>query len=358
MATVLEVSNLSVSFRSGAGGGLRRPKRIRVVEGVSFSIERGEVLALVGESGSGKSTVARAILRLVPIEEGQIVLNGVDVSRLSERALRPLRRNAQMVFQDPYSSLDPAMTAAEIIEESLRATGTARADRLPVVRDTLDSVGMSFDVSDRYPHEFSGGQRQRIAIARALAPDPSLIVCDEPVSALDLSTQNQVISLLDRLRSERDVSYLFISHDLSVVRQIADRIAVMYAGQIVEEGPTERVFERPTHPYTLALLSAIPRVTADRDKRGKRIILSGDLPTPGDPPPGCRFHTRCPYAFEPCSTSPPPMSAAQGGGHVACHLHDLGTKLSGASVTSLLEVGSRPSESQSDDAEDSTGSGQ
>jgi len=245
-----------------------------------------------------------------------------------------------MIFQDPYSSLDPLMTASEIIEESLHIISASREERRSVAREMMASVGLSEESGDRYSYEFSGGQRQRIAIARALAPQPKLIVCDEPVSALDLSTQNQVIALLRALRRERDVAYLFISHDLAVVRQIADRIAVMYSGQIVEEGVTEQIFEAPTHPYTFALLSAIPQVSAEREKGKTRIILSGDAPKAGAAVPGCRFHTRCPFALEMCSSIEPEQVPTAAGGVVSCHLHRNGPKLDGGSVT-RLEVEAR-----------------
>jgi len=299
---------------------------LRIVENVSFGVERGEVVALVGESGSGKSTVARAALRLLPIDEGSIYLNGVDISTLSQRALRPHRRNAQLVFQDPYSSLDPSMTAIEIVEEPLRELPISRSERQDAAQELLASVGLA-GVEGRYPYEFSGGQRQRIAIARALAPEPGLVVCDEPVSALDLSTQNQIIALLDSLRHTLGVSYLFISHDLSVVRRIADRVLVMYAGEIVEEGPTEQVFREPVHPYTLALLSAVPVVVGDRSRRARRIVLKGDLPAPGAPPPGCRFHTRCPFVMDICRSEVPERTAFDNGRSARCHLHTTGPTL-------------------------------
>ena len=322
---------MSVSFprRSGLLG---KSQPLRVVENVSFAVGKGEVVALVGESGSGKSTIARAVLRLLPIDEGRITLAGVDITTLSQRALRPHRRNAQLVFQDPYSSLDPSMTAIEIVEEPLRGFAMSRETRLRSAQDLLARVGLA-GVEGRYPYEFSGGQRQRIAIARALAPEPALIICDEPVSALDLSTQNQIIALLDSLRQSLGVSYLFISHDLSVVRRIADRVLVMYAGEIVEEGPTERVFREPVHPYTLALLSAVPVVAADRSKQAKRIVLEGDLPVPGAPPPGCRFHTRCPFAMDICRLVVPERTEFDHGRSGRCHLHTVEPSLGFSGLT-------------------------
>lgn len=328
---VLEVSGMSVSFprRSGL---MAKSRPLRVVENVSLTVGKGEVVALVGESGSGKSTVARAALRLLPIEAGRIALNGIDITTLSQRALRPHRRNAQLVFQDPYSSLDPSMTAIEIVEEPLRGLVASREARRRSAQDLLGSVGLA-GVEGRYPYEFSGGQRQRIAIARALAPEPALIVCDEPVSALDLSTQNQIIALLDSLRQSLGVSYLFISHDLSVVRRIADRVLVMYAGEIVEEGPTESVFQEPVHPYTLALLSAVPVVSADRSNQAKRIVLEGDLPAPGAPPSGCRFHTRCPFAMDICRSVPPERTELDHGASARCHIHTTGPTLGFSGLT-------------------------
>ena len=335
MTQVLEVSGLSVSFprRSGLLG---KSQPLRVVENVSFEVGKGEVVALVGESGSGKSTIARAVLRLLPIDDGRITLADVDITTLSQRALRPHRRNAQLVFQDPYSSLDPSMTAIEIVEEPLRGFAMSREARLRSAQELLASVGLA-GVEGRYPYEFSGGQRQRIAIARALAPQPALIICDEPVSALDLSTQNQIISLLDSLRQSLGVSYLFISHDLSVVRRIADRVLVMYAGEIVEEGPTERVFRDPVHPYTLALLSAVPTVAADRSKQAKRIVLEGDLPVPGAPPPGCRFHTRCPFAMDICRSEVPERTEFAHGVSGRCHLHTSGSTLGFSGLTQFAD---------------------
>jgi peptide/nickel transport system ATP-binding protein len=343
VSDVLEISDVSVSF-SRRSGLLGRSQSIRVVDNVSLTVGAGEVVALVGESGSGKSTLARAALRLVPLDGGKITLNGADISTLSQRALRPHRQNAQLVFQDPYSSLDPSMTAIELVEESLLGSAMNRAERRRSAQDLLASVGLA-GVEGRYPYEFSGGQRQRIAIARALAPEPTLVVCDEPVSALDLSTQNQIISLLDSLRDRLGVSYLFISHDLSVVRRIADRVAVMYAGEIVEEGPTERVFREPAHPYTLALLSAVPVVSADRSKRARRIVLEGDLPVPGDPPPGCRFHTRCPFAMDVCRSVPPEWSAFDASGSARCHLHTPG-QMSGFTSVSQLALDSLASKKE------------
>ncbi|TQM02124.1 ABC transporter ATP-binding protein [Pseudonocardia kunmingensis] len=321
---VLQAEGLRVRF-PGKG---RRPG-VTAVDDVSLHIGRGETLGLVGESGSGKSTSGRAVLRLVPLEAGRILVDGEDVTRYRGARLRRLRRQMQMVFQDPYSSLDPSAPVGASIAEPLRVhekmTKQARRDR---VEELLDLVGLRPSHADRYPYEFSGGQRQRVAIARALALHPRLIVCDEAVSALDVSTQNQVINLLEDLRERFELSYLFIAHDLAVVRHIAHRVAVMYLGRVVESGPVERVYERPAHPYTQALLSAIP--VPDPKRRGaKRILLSGDLPDPSAPPPGCPFHTRCAYAMDVCKREMPAMTPIAGGGEAACHLQTTGPTLTG-----------------------------
>ncbi|MHA6629745.1 ABC transporter ATP-binding protein [Pseudonocardia sichuanensis] len=321
---VLQAEGLRVRF-PGKG----RRQGVTAVDAVSLRIDRGETLGLVGESGSGKSTTGRAVLRLVPLEAGRIHVDGEDVTGYRGARLRRLRRQMQMVFQDPYSSLDPSAPVGASIAEPLRVhesmTKQARRDR---VEELLDLVGLRPSHADRYPYEFSGGQRQRVAIARALALHPRLIVCDEAVSALDVSTQNQVINLLEDLRERFELSYLFIAHDLAVVRHIAHRVAVMYLGRIVESGPVERVYERPAHPYTQALLSAIP--VPDPKRRGaKRILLSGDLPDPSAPPPGCPFHTRCAYAMDVCKREMPAMTPIAGGGEAACHLQTTGPTLAG-----------------------------
>jgi peptide/nickel transport system ATP-binding protein len=288
---------------------------------VSLQVEHGSTLGLVGESGSGKSTLGRAVLRLVPVRSGRVRLHGQDVTGLRGRALRDARRRMQMVFQDPYSSLDPSSVIGDSVAEPLREhEGLSRRDADARVRELLEVVGLAPGHADRYPHEFSGGQRQRVAIARAIALRPSLVVCDEAVSALDVSTQNQVINLLEDLRAQFGLSFLFIAHDLALVRHIAHDVAVMYLGHVVESGPADRVYDAPAHPYTKALLSAIPASHPKRAATGRRTPLSGDLPDPADPPRGCPFVTRCPSALDVCREVVPATVAVQGGGSAACHL--------------------------------------
>jgi len=283
----------------------RDPVSVKAVDGVSFHVEEGETLGLVGESGCGKSTTGETVLRLREATEGRISFDGEDVLSMDKDRLTQFRRRAQVVFQDPFSSLDPRMTAGEVITEPLKIHGIAnKSERREQARDLLERVGLSADQIDRYPHEFSGGQRQRIGIARALALEPEFIVLDEPVSALDVSVQAQVLNLLEDLQEEFGLTYLFIAHDLSVVRHISDRVAVMYLGEIVETGPVERIFGDPGHPYTEALLESVPR--AATDEQGRRVeTLRGDVPSPRNPPSGCRFHTRCPHAREACRESSP-----------------------------------------------------
>lgn len=317
---LLSVRGLTVEFRSGSAlfGGRRT---VRAVNDVSFDIRAGETFALVGESGSGKSTTARGVLRLVDIAAGTVTLDGVDVTALPRTDLRTARRNMQMVFQDPYSSLDSARTIGDAIAEPLEVHTDLDADaRRRRVGDLLEQVGLRRDHAQRYPYEFSGGQRQRIAIARAIAVEPKLIVADEAVSALDVSTQNQVIGLLERLSRELGVAYLFIAHDLAVVRHIAQTTAVMYLGRIVEWGPSERLFTDPAHPYTKALLSAVPVPNPRRQRDRDRIRLTGELPDPANPPSGCAFSTRCPLVTDRCRTDVPAVTEVAGGGQVACHL--------------------------------------
>lgn len=316
--TLLEVRDLVKHY---AGGGLfRRSERpVRAVDGISFDVERGETLALVGESGCGKSSVGRTVLRLQEPTSGSARFEGADIFGLDRRALRALRRRMQIIFQDPYGSLNPRMTVGAAIAEGIEihrlAAGAEVARRVAAL---LEEVGLDPGYAGRYPHEFSGGQRQRIGIARALAVEPSFIVCDEPVSALDVSVQAQVLNLLADLQRERGLAYLFIAHDLAVVRQIARRIAVMYLGRIVEEGPTEPLLGAPRHPYTVALLSAVPE--PDPAQRRSRIVLGGDLPNPSDPPPGCPFHTRCfhPARNDRCRTEVPLLRPV-GPTRAACH---------------------------------------
>jgi oligopeptide/dipeptide ABC transporter ATP-binding protein len=299
----------------------RERGQVHAVDGVSFQIPRGGTLGLVGESGCGKSTVARLVTRLLEPTGGEIVYDGRDITHWKSRALRPLRREIQLVFQDPYSSLNPRRTVGTIVGEPLRLQriGT-RSERRSRVRELLEVVGLNPEHYNRYPHEFSGGQRQRIGIARALITTPKLVVADEPVSALDVSIQAQILNLLAELQGEFGLTYLFIAHDLNVVRHVSDRIAVMYLGKIVELSPAAELHSRPIHPYTEALLSAVPSVETDaRERLRGRIVLRGDPPSPVAPPPACRFHTRCRYATEICRTVEPPL-VDHGGGHLAaCH---------------------------------------
>ncbi len=332
---LLQARRLVKHFPIG-GGVLRRASgRLRAVDGVDFEIAAGETLGLVGESGSGKSTVARLLLRLLPATAGEVIFDGKDVLALRGRALRRARRDMQIVFQDPYTSLDPRATVGDSVGEPLEIhegiRGRARDQR---AADLLGLVGLGGHVLRRYPHEFSGGQRQRIAVARALALNPRLLVCDEPVSSLDVSTQSQVINLLSDLQEQLGLTYLFIAHDLSVVRHISDRIAVMYLGRIVEVGPAEEVAPRPRHPYTEALVSAIPVPDPKVQRTRKRIVLRGDIPSPAAPPPGCRFHTRCPYVMDVCRVEDPAAFRA-GSITVHCHLHTSGPTLAGAPVGSM-----------------------
>jgi oligopeptide/dipeptide ABC transporter ATP-binding protein len=322
MTPLLQVRDLVKHYTAGGlfGGGA---PPVRAVDGVSFEVGRGETLALVGESGCGKSTVGRTILRLQEPTSGSAVFEGTEVFSLDRTSLRRLRRRMQIIFQDPYGSLNPRMTIGAAVAEGIEihrlATGAEIGRRVAAL---LQEVGLDPAYARRYPHEFSGGQRQRIGIARALAVEPAFIVCDEPVSALDVSVQAQVLNLLADLQRDRGLSYLFIAHDLAVVRQIAHRVAVMYLGRIVESGPTEALLSAPRHPYTVALLSAVPE--PDPNRRRARIVLSGDLPSPSNPPPGCPFHTRCfhPARSERCRTETPVLRAV-GATTAACHYAEL-----------------------------------
>ena len=319
MADVLRVENLRKLFPVRRGVLQRVAGHVRAVDGVSFSIAAGETLCLVGESGCGKSTVGKTILRLQEPTAGQIWLGDTEVTRLDEEQMRVHRRQVQMVFQDPYSSLNPRMRAGEIIAEPLENFGIAEgAEKDRQVLALLDKVGLRKDAAQRFPFEFSGGQRQRLGIARALALNPRLIVADEPVSALDVSVQAQVLNLLMDLQEEFGLSYLFVSHDLAVVEHIGHRIAVMYLGRIVELAPRDRIFAQPQHPYTEALMAAAP--IADPKARSARLVIEGDVPSPMNPPPGCHFHTRCPYAEARCKVDDPPLQEIAPGHVVACHL--------------------------------------
>jgi oligopeptide transport system ATP-binding protein len=318
-APLLVVRDLVKHYTSEGLFAARTPP-VRAVDGVSFEVGRGETLALVGESGCGKSSVGRTIIRLQEPTSGEATFDGQEVFRLGREPLRALRRRMQIIFQDPYSSLNPRMSVGDAVAEGIEIHRLARtkAERNERVAALLEEVGLDPSYASRYPHEFSGGQRQRIGIARALAVEPAFIVCDEPVSALDVSVQAQVINLLRDLQERRGLSYLFIAHDLAVVRQIAHRIAVMYLGHIIETAPTESLLSDPRHPYTQALLSAVPE--PDPTAQRARIVLSGDLPSPSNPPPGCRFHTRCfhPLRSERCHTEVPTLRPVHGS-LVACH---------------------------------------
>jgi peptide/nickel transport system ATP-binding protein len=294
---------------------------VRAVDGVSLTIRRGETLGLVGESGCGKSTVGRTILRLYTPTAGRIVFDGRDITHLGEGELRPLRRRMQMVFQDPFASLNPRHSVGRIVGEPLRTHGLAtRGEAAARVRDLLRTVGLPADAAKRYPHEFSGGQRQRIGLARALAVNPDFIVADEPVSALDVSIQAQMINLFEQLQEEFELTYLFIAHDLAVVRHISDRIAVMYLGTVVEVSPADELYDNPLHPYTISLLSAVPIPDPAVEKQRESILLAGDVPSPVNPPSACRFHTRCPYVQPTrCREEVPPLRQLATGHEVACH---------------------------------------
>jgi peptide/nickel transport system ATP-binding protein len=319
---LVELTDLKMYFPIKSGVVLdRHVGDIKAVDGVSLQIKRGETLGLVGESGCGKSTVGRTILRLYEPTEGTILFAGQDITRLGEGELRPLRRRMQMIFQDPYSSLNPRHSVGRIVGEPMRAHAIAsRRAAQARVRELLQIVGLPADAASRYPHEFSGGQRQRIGVARALAVNPDLIVADEPVSALDVSIQAQIINLLENLQSEFDLTYLFIAHDLAVVRHISDRIAVMYLGTIVEISPAEELYDNPLHPYTISLLTAVPIPDPLVERQRERILLAGDLPSPANPPSGCRFHTRCPHVQPTrCATEPPELRKLADGHLAACH---------------------------------------
>ncbi|TPE46551.1 ABC transporter ATP-binding protein [Amaricoccus solimangrovi] len=315
---LLSVSGLRMHFPIFKGLLRRQVGTVKAVDDVGFDIARGEVLGLVGESGCGKSTTGRAILRLYDITSGRIELEGEDIAPLSGAALRAVRPRMQMIFQDPQASLNPRMTVGSIIAEPLdEHLRPSRAERRARVFELMDAVGLARGFANRYPHEFSGGQRQRIGIARALALNPAFIVCDEPIAALDVSIQAQVVNLLEDLRAAFGLTYLFISHDLSMVRHLADRVAVMYLGKIVEIAPREALYRFPLHPYTEALISAVPEAGG---RRRARIVLRGDVPSPLRPPSGCAFRTRCPKVFDRCHVETPPLTDLGRGRRAACHL--------------------------------------
>ncbi len=321
---LLEVTDLAVHFPIKRGILIdRQIGAVKAVDGVSLSVPRGTTYGLVGESGCGKSTLGRGILRLVEPTAGSVVFDGTDVSSLQGEELRRMRRNMQMVFQDPMASLNPRHSVETILTEPLRAHGikpTAEGGYSARVRRLLQTVGLPASAAAKYPHEFSGGQRQRIGIARAVALEPSLIIADEPVSALDVSVQAQVINLLEELQGQLELTYLVIAHDLAVVRHISDTIGVMYLGSLVEEAPSDRLYDRPLHPYTISLMSAIPIPDPEVEDRRQRILLAGDLPSPANPPSGCRFHTRCPYRQPArCDDERPALRPVEPGHRVACH---------------------------------------
>jgi oligopeptide transport system ATP-binding protein len=317
---LVDVNNLRMYFPVTAGVMRRKITDVKAVDDVSFFIRKGETLGLVGESGCGKTTLGRCILKLYKITSGEVIFEGVDLTKLNGEALRKMRRNMQLIFQDPYASLDPRMTASDIIGEPLLehnlAKGKACKER---VAELLRMVELEPRMATRYPHEFSGGQRQRLGIARALAVRPKFVVCDEPVSALDVSIQAQIIKLLIKLKEELGLTYLFIAHDLSVVRHISDRVAVMYLGKIVEITHSDELYGNPLHPYTQALLSAVPIPEPSIDRQRKRILLTGDVPSPINPPRGCYFHPRCHRATEACRETTPELKDIGGEHWVACH---------------------------------------
>ena len=323
MIPILQVSDIKKHFPIKGGLFGTTVGQVYAVDGVSFHIDRGETLSLVGESGCGKSTVGKAVLRLFPLTAGQVVLDGKRIDNMAAGTLRPLRRKIQVVFQDPFSSLNPRLKVRDILAEPITNFGLAtnRADVDRRIGDLMDKVRLPRDAVNRWPHEFSGGQRQRICIARALAAEPDVIVCDEAVSALDVSVKAQIVNLLQDLQAELGLAMLFISHDLAIVEHMTHRVAVMYLGRIVEVAKKRDLFATPRHPYTEALLSAVP--VMDPGATRDRVILKGDVPSPIRPPPGCRFHTRCPYAFDRCRKEEPALVATGDGHLAACHLHDL-----------------------------------
>ena len=325
--TLLHVQDLKMHFPINKGIVFQRQVgAIKAVDGISFDLYRGETLGLVGESGCGKSTSGRAILQLYRPTSGEVVFEGKDLTQVKGEELRKMRRRMQMIFQDPYASLNPRMTVGSIIGEPLDVhnIGASKKERQERVQELLKIVNLNPYFINRYPHEFSGGQRQRIGIARALAVNPSFIVCDEPISALDVSIQAQIINLLEDLQDEFGLTYLFIAHDLSVVRHISDRIAVMYLGKIVELAERDELYQNPMHPYTQALLSAVPIPDPTIETQRQRIILEGDVPSPANPPRGCHFSTRCPHVMDICRQEEPPFKDYGGGHYTACYLYEVG----------------------------------
>ncbi|MGO1479312.1 ABC transporter ATP-binding protein [Senegalia sp. (in: firmicutes)] len=313
--TLIEVKNLKKHFKVG------RNQILKAVDGISFDIKEGETLGLVGESGCGKSTTGRAIIRLYEATDGEVIFDGTNLHKLSKKEMKEYAKEAQMIFQDPYASLNPRMTVGDIIGEGMDIHGIRKGkERMARIYELLETVGLNREHASRFPHEFSGGQRQRIGIARALSVEPKFIVCDEPISALDVSIQAQVVNLLEDLQQEMGLTYLFIAHDLSMVKHISDRIAVMYLGAIMELTTSNDLYEEPLHPYTQALLSAIPIADPELSKNRNRIILEGDVPSPINPPDGCKFQNRCRYAKDICREKAPELREVKPGHFVACHL--------------------------------------
>ncbi len=317
---LLNVKDLKKYFPVKAGLFRKPTAFVRAVDGVSFQINKGETLGVVGESGCGKSTLARSVLRLYQPTAGQVIFNDIDILKLAAHQLRQVRQNMQIIFQDPFSSLNPRLTVGQIIRESLDIhSWKTKAERKVRVEELIEIVGLTKRHLKRYPHEFSGGQRQRIGIARALALRPQLVICDEPVSALDVSIQSQILNLLKKLQIDFDLTYIFIAHDLSVVKHVSDRVAVMYLGKIVETATSSQLYAEPLHPYTQALLSSIPEPNPHLKKEG--ILLKGDVPSPSNPPPGCRFHTRCRHCMDICTQQEPATIEIHPEHGVACHLY-------------------------------------
>jgi oligopeptide transport system ATP-binding protein len=320
MSSFLALENLKTHFRIYRGVIFRKTiGAVKAVDGIDLQVQKGEILGLVGESGCGKSTLARTIMRLVPSTEGTVFLEGKNLSKLPKNSVRAERVNFQMIFQDPYASLNPRMTVFDALAEAIQTRGKLpKRTLLGKVAALMNKVGLPAKQMRRYPHEFSGGQRQRIAIARALAPEPKLIIADEPVSALDVSIQSQILNLIANLSRAMELTMIFISHDISVVKYISDRIAVMYLGRLVELGPAVEVIERPLHPYTKALVSSVPIPDPERERKRRRILLQGDPPSPVNPPHGCLFHPRCPFAIEACRVRRPEMEVKEPGRSAAC----------------------------------------
>lgn len=324
--SIISLEDLKVYFDLGGGGifdrmlgGSKERRIVKAVDGVTFDIKKGETLGLVGESGCGKSTLGKALLRLTKISGGKAIYNGRDIAHLSAGEMREQRKNLQMIFQDPYASLNPRMTVGNIIGEPIRTFGLADGKSVEqMVQGLMETVGLSRRFIKRYPHEFSGGQRQRIGIARALAVEPEFIVADEPISALDVSIQAQIMNLMDDLQKEKNLTYLFISHDLRAIRHVADRVAVMYLGKIVELAEGKEIYEEPLHPYSKALISAVPVPDPEIEAKRERIILTGDVPSPINPPAGCHFHTRCPFAIEECKKTEPELVEIKPNHFAAC----------------------------------------